>query len=211
MNRRRLAATAVAAFAVTCLALSGCASAAPPASSADAAPRLGEVSPGLPDGEVVGQGMVLGDGEDGAQLCLGPVAESAPPQCAGIPLVGWSWEGLDGFETTGGVKWGSYAVQGTYDGTSFTVTQPPIMLALYDPMAPADPTGGEPGAGAEDDLLAIQEELPDRLGDAYFASYPQDGWLFVDVLWDDGTWQDAADGEFGADTVIIRSALREIG
>jgi len=211
MNRRRLAAAAVTAVAVACLALSGCASAATPASSADDAPRLGEVSPGLPDGEVVGQGMVLGDGADGAQLCLGAVAESAPPQCAGIPLAEWSWDGLDGFETTGGVKWGSYAVQGTYDGTTFTVTQPPIMLALYDPMIPADPTGGEPGAGSEDDLLAIQEELPERLGEAYFGSYPQDGWLFVDVLWDDGTWQDAADGEFGADTVIIRSALRQIG
>lgn len=215
MNRRRFLAAPVAAFAVACLALSGCASAAPAssadqASSADEAPRLGEVSPGLPDGEVVGQGMVLGDGEGGAQLCLGAVAESAPPQCAGIPLVDWTWDGLDGFETTGGVTWGSYAVQGTYDGTSFTVTQPPIMLALYDPMAPADPTGGKPGAGSEADLLAIQEELPERLGEAYVGSYPQDGWLFVDVLWDDGTLQDAADGEFGADTVIVRSALRQI-
>jgi len=209
MNRRRFLAVP-AAFAVACLALSGCASAAAPASSADEAPRLGEVSPGLPDGEVVGQGMVLGDGEDGAELCLGAVAESAPPQCAGIPLVGWSWDGIEGYETSGDVKWGGYAVQGTYDGTSFTVTQPPIMLALYDPMAPADPTGGKPGAGSEADLLAIQEQLPDRLGEAYFSSMPQDGWLFVDVLWDDGTWQDAADGEFGADTVIIRPALREI-
>ncbi len=209
MNRRIVAAPAVLLLAAG-LALTGCASPSPAASSPDEAPRLGEVSPGLPDGPVMGQGTVLEVG-DGAELCLGPVAESAPPQCSGIPLVDWTWDGVEGVEENGGVRWGSFAVQGTYDGKTLTVTQPPIMLALYDPMPLDDPTGGEPGAGAEADLLRIQDELPGRLGDAYFASYPQDGWLFVDVLWDDGTWQDAANGEYGADTVIIRSALREIG
>lgn len=207
MNRRRLAA-AVALGAAACLSLSACASATSPGSAPGSA--LGAVSPGLPSGEVIGQGTVLDDGS-GAELCLGPVAESAPPQCAGIPLEGWSWDGLDGAETSGSSTWGTYAVQGTYDGESFTVTQPPVMLALFDPMAPADPTGGKKGAGTESELLALQEELPERLGDAYFSSYPADGWMWVDVLWDDGTWQDAADGEFGERTVIIRSALREIG
>jgi len=30
------------------------------------------------------------------------------------------------------------------------------------------------------------------------------------VVWDDGTWQDAADEEFGDDVVVIRSALRAL-
>lgn len=210
MNRRRLIAVAVPALVVLGLSLSGCATpSAAPAGSAPGA-TLGEVPPGLPGGDVIAQGTVLDDG-DGAELCLGAVAESAPPQCAGIPLVGWTWDGLDGAETMSGTTWGSYAVQGTYDGDSFSVTEQPVMLALYDPMMTEDPTGGEPGAGEESELLAIQEELPERLGEAYLGSYPQDGWLFVDVTWDDGTWQDAADGEFGADTIIIRSALREVG
>ena len=90
------------------------------------------------------------------------------------------------------------------------MAQAPIMLALYDPMMAEDPTGGKPGNGEEADLVAIQEELPDRLGDAYLSSYPEDGWLWVDVVWDDGTWQDAADAEFGDDVVLIRSALRSL-
>ncbi len=203
MNRHRLVAAALGAVAV--LALSACAT--PAGSAPDAS--LGAVAPGLPTGDVLGQGTVLDDGT-GAELCLGAIAESWPPQCSGIPLEGWNWDDASGSETSGEVTWGAYAVQGTYDGTTFTVTQPPILLALYDPMAPADPTGGEPGEGTEAELLDIQEQLPERLGDAYFASYPDNGWLWVDVLWDDGTWQDAADGEFGENTVIIRSALREV-
>jgi hypothetical protein len=155
-------------------------------------------------------GTVLDTGGD-AELCLGPVAESYPPQCSGIPLEDWTWEGVDGAESSGDVTWGAYALQGTFDGESFTVTQPPVMLALYDPMAPEDPTGGEPGAGDEQTLARIQEELPDRLGSSYLSSYPQDARLWVDVVWDDGTWQDAADREFGEDVVLIRSALRVSG
>ncbi|MGA7147774.1 MAG: hypothetical protein WBX17_04695, partial [Microbacterium sp.] len=100
------------------------------------------------------------------------------------------------------------AVQGTYDGEAFSVTQPPLMLALYDPMMIDDPTGGEPGAGDEATLLEIQEELPDILGEAYLGSYPDNGRLRVDVVWDDGTWQDAADDDYGDDVVIIIPALR---
>lgn len=145
-----------------------------------------------------------------AQLCLGAVAESYPPQCSGIPLSNWTWEGVDGAENAGGTTWGAYAVQGTYDGEEFTVTEPPIMLALYDPMMAEDPTGGEAGEGEEPELLAIQEELPDALHEAYLGSSPENGWLLVDVVWDDGTWQRAADEDYGDDTVIIRSALRPV-
>ena len=150
------------------------------------------------------------DVDGDAELCLGAVAESYPPQCSGIPITNWTWDEVEGSETSGEATWGAYAVQGTYDGDEFTVTTPPIMLALYDPMPLPDPTGGEPGEGDEATLLEIQEELPDILGDAYIGSYPQDGWLFVDVVWDDGTWQDAADDDYGDDTVIIRSALRPV-
>ena len=47
----------------------------------------------------------------------------------------------------------------------------------------------------------------------------EDAWTFdaigdgtsILVLWDDGTWQDAADGEFGADKIVVRSAMTEVG
>ena len=143
------------------------------------------------------------------ELCLGPVAESYPPQCSGLPVQGWTWDGVEGSEISGDSTWGVYAVHGTFDGETFTVTQPPVMLALYDPMMIEDPTGGEPGPTDEATLLGIQEELPSALGLSYLSSSPQDGRLWVDVVWDDGTWQKAADDDYGADVVVIRSALRE--
>jgi hypothetical protein len=208
-QRRHLLALAVAAASV--LSLAGCAtpSLTPAASDAPPGASLGSLSPAPPDGEVVAQGTVM-DVAGAPELCLGAIAESSPPQCSGIPITNWSWDGVEGSETSGDVTWGAYAVQGTYDGEDFTVTQPPIMLALYDPMALPDPTDGQPGAGTEADLLRIQASLPERLDDAYLSSSPENGWLWVDVVWDDGTWQDAADADFGENVVVIRSAIRPV-
>jgi hypothetical protein len=193
-------------LAVAGLAVTACAT--PSASDATPGVSLGSLSPAPPEREVVGVGTVM-DVAGAVELCLGPVAESYPPQCSGVPLEGWTWDAVDGAETSGETTWGAYAVQGTYDGGTLTVTQPPVMLALYDPMMIEDPTGGERGSTDEVTLLRIQEELPSALGDAYLGSAPQDGRLWVDVVWDDGTWQQAADADYGADVVVIRSALRE--
>ncbi|WP_405467822.1 hypothetical protein [Microbacterium sp. Ld4] len=195
------------------LLLTSCATPAAPGSAPDApvGSALGSLWPGPPSGEVVAQGMVLDTG-DSPELCLGAVAESAPTQCSGIPLEGWTWEGVDGAETMSGQTWGSYAVQGTYDGETFTVTQPPVLLALYDPMKPADPTGGKTGSGTAEELQTISDTLPDALAESYLGSYTDDrGWLWVDVVWDDGTFQDAADADFGDGKVVVNSALRAVG
>jgi len=191
--------------------LTACASGADAGAAPDApvGQSLGSLDPGLPEGEVIAEGTVLKDAA-GARLCFA-VMESYPPQCGGLPVAGWTWDGLEGAETANGVTWGAYAVQGTYDGEALTVTQPPILLALYDPMMRDDPTGGVPGDTAESRLLEIQEELPGRLGADLLGSWPQDGRLWVQVVWDDGTWQDAADADFGDDVVVIESWLREVG
>lgn len=115
---------------------------------------LADITPGLPDGEVIAQGTVMDTG-DAIELCLGALLESYPPQCSGIPLTGWDWTGIDGSEHEGDIQWGAYAVQGTYNGTSFT----------------------------------------------------QDGRLWVQVVWDDGSLQDAADARYGDDVVLVQSAL----
>jgi len=200
----------VALGAASVLALAGCATATGQGAS-DAPPgaSLGSLWPAPPEGEVLAQGTVMDVGGD-VELCLGAVAESYPPQCSGIPISNWEWDAVEGSETSGEVTWGAYAVQGTYDGEEFSVTQPPIMLALYDPMPLPDVTNGEPGEGDEAMLLEIQDELPDILGEAYLGSYPDNGRLWIDVVWDDGTWQDAADDDYGDDVVVIRSALRPV-
>ena len=204
-SRLRLRVPIVTAGTIA-LTLTGCATPSP--ASPGGVPSA--TVPAPPVGEVVGQGTVLDDG-DGAELCLGAVMESYPPQCSGIPLVDWSWDAVDGEESASTTTWGTYAVQGTYDGRSFTVTRTPIMLALYDPMAPADPIEGRPGAGTEALFQEIQDEVPTLFGDAALSSHTDDGWLWIDVVWDDGTWQDAMDAAYGDDVVIVRSALQPAG
>lgn len=107
-----------------------------PASGSGAAADAssGEVPQPVPDGEVRTSGlvMVIDDG-DGPELCLGAVAESYPPQCGGPALADFDW-GDAGSEEASGVRWGSYALTGTFDGTTFTVTDA-IPAALYDTMA----------------------------------------------------------------------------
>jgi hypothetical protein len=61
----------------------------------------------------------------GPQLCLGGVMDSYPPQCGGPDIVGWDWEAVEGEEAANGTTWGTYTVVGTWDGTRFTLTEPP--------------------------------------------------------------------------------------
>lgn len=125
------------------------------------------ISVAPPKTEVIGVGTVLDTGRP--ELCLGPVAESAPPQCSGIPLTDWDWARQRGqFERSGEVRWGSFAVTGKYDGKTMRVTKV-ISSALYDP--PADP-------GADKDPFATPCAEPDG------------GWKVVDEsLADDAAMQ----------------------
>ena len=95
---------------------------------------------------------VLDDG-DGAELCLGGVADSLPPQCGGPPLVGWEWADHQGhFESRSGVRWGDFVVTGTLDGTSLT---PSVVVPADEFEEPDD------SAAFEDDSLATPCPEPD--------------------------------------------------
>ncbi len=183
------------------LATTGCAT--------TAAGTPSELVPDPPAGEVVGTGTVLDDGS-GAQLCLGGVAESHPPQCSGLPLAGWDWSARTDAERASGTTWGSYAVQGEFDGTTIAVTAEPVPLALYDALPLPDPTDGVSGTADDATLRTVEERVRDTLGDTVLASGAYDGRLWVTVVWDDGTLQTAADAEFGDDVVVVQSALRPI-
>lgn len=200
-----------AASVLGVVALSACSTgpASSPAPTSTGAPEWHASDVRPPEGRVIGTGTVL-DAAGDAQLCLGAVAESYPPQCTGIPLEGWSWDGVDGSETSGDTTWGTYAVYATYDGTTLTVTDPPIMLALYDPIRPEDPTGGVDGATSEADLTSVQDEVSAALGQDALTVWTERGYVWVQVTWDDGSLQDAVDEEHGDGVVIVTSALREI-
>jgi len=81
-------------------------------------PTSAPVDAGIPpaDGEVASRTLatVLDAGDAGGpELCLGPVAESYPPQCRGIPLRGWDWSQRQGqYDESGGVRWGRFVVRG---------------------------------------------------------------------------------------------------
>jgi hypothetical protein len=114
----------------------------PAASSESTTATSSEAPAPVPDGQVSTDGLVtVLDPGTGPELCLGAVAESYPPQCGGPAVAGFEW-GDVGAERAGGVTWGSYALIGTYDGTTFTVTDA-TPAALYDPAAQPqqDPLG----------------------------------------------------------------------
>lgn len=57
----------------------------------------------------------------GPMLCLAGWADIAPPQCGDVPISPWDWREVEGEERRGGTTWGTYRVEGTFDGVTFTV------------------------------------------------------------------------------------------
>ncbi len=142
------------------------------------------------------------------ELCLGPVAESYPPQCSGIPLRGWDWaEHEHQFERSGDVRWGLFAVTGTFDGTTMTVTGA-VPAAAYDPAGPP----GEPGPTGDAGLAGPQQQEIQRKVEAHpFAGtlsvYATPGGIVAEVIHDDGSLQEQADAAYGSGVVAVRSML----
>ena len=201
-----------AAFAATgLLTLAACAGEAVPGAEVPRTlpPYVAFPQPTLTSDELVGQGTVLQQGDAEPQLCLGPIMESYPPQCSGPTILGWDWSLAQYSETVGSVTWGTYAVFGTWDDTSFTQTQPPIPLSLYSPIGSPDVRQDPANAGTSDadTLQAIQDGLnqPQLL-----TAMPMNGYLWVSVLYDDGTIQKFVDEQYGPNVVIVQSALHTV-
>ncbi len=190
---------------------------APPTSPGEG----GDVVPGGPGepvviaapGEVVGQGTILQmDGQD-AQLCLGPIMESYPPQCSGPVIAPWEWPEDGMYESSNGVTWGAYAVTGTWDGVEFTPTSAPIPLALYDPIRPEPDPRLDPANAGDNPaelLTRAQDELSAWTSAAVLTSYAENGYVWATVYYDDGTLQSYVDEIYGPDVVVIVSALRDL-
>lgn len=148
------------------------------------------------------------------ELCLGPIAESYPPQCSGPAITNWDWSehGQDMFEQQGDIRWGTYLVTGRWDGTSFEVTET-IPGALYDPASPEPTPTPTPATEYTDkELLEIANELTDLLPGAQgaYGGEGTNGHVLVDVIYDDGSLQAWADREYGAGVVLVASALVDV-
>lgn len=144
----------------------------------------------------------------GAELCLGAIAESYPPQCSGPTISGWNWSDHAGtFEKQGRTRWATYAVSGSWDGTVFTVADA-ISGALYDPAAAQptvlpSPSRDHSAAELDDIATAVGADLPGA-GAGYA---DQLGHVLVDVTYDDGTLQDYVDTAYGAGVVVVTGQL----
>ncbi|QIG41614.1 hypothetical protein G5V58_01455 [Nocardioides anomalus] len=160
----------------------------------------------VPDGPVrtVGLATVMDTGSP--ELCLGDVAESYPPQCSGPPLTGWDWGAHHGsYDEQGEVRWGTYALTGTWDGAAFTATDA-VPGALYDPAMPTPtPTPVPTTAYDESELAGIAADL--RGADGVLGASPVEGHVLLDAYYDDGTLQDWADQTYDAGVVVVSSAL----
>lgn len=199
---------------VTSLALGGCGSdgddvASDPGGSGGSGEGRPTAVP-TADGDVRSRNLVTvmdkDTNDDLVELCLGPVAESYPPQCGGPAITNWDWASVDGmFEEEGDVRWGMFAVTGTWDGTAFAQVEA-IPAALYDPMPEEPPVYPEPSRDYTDEELAgFAEELMDLPG--VQGAYGADGHVLVDVIYDDGTYQDYADATYGEGVVVVTGAL----
>jgi hypothetical protein len=181
-------------------------SASPPSAS-------GPPAAAVPDGPVRTRDLATVMDTGSPELCLGPIAESYPPQCGGPALLAWDWGDHEGtYDQQGEIRWGTYALTGTWDGTAFTVTDA-VSGALYDP-AMATPTPTPTAATAYDagELDRIAKELqvaPGVLG--AYGGEGTGGHVLVDVYYDDGTLQDWADETYGAGVVVVTAALVDAG
>src|SRR5688500_15598506 len=156
----------VLALAALLLSLTACGSdsddvAKDPGSSDDSPTAHATPEAPVPAGLVRTRNLATVMDKGSPELCLGPIAESYPPQCGGPGITNWDWSehGQDMFEQQGDIRWGTYLVTGRWDGTSFEVTET-IPGALYD-AAPAEPTPTPTPATeyTDKELLEIANEL----------------------------------------------------
>lgn len=124
-----------------------------------------------------GSGTVLESADHGPELCDGAAA-SLPPQCSGVPLIGWDWAAVDGEQSVEGTTWGEWEVTGTWDGRALTLTETPQRPRQYrDEGGPGlkspcpEPPGGwepvDPGmvnVGAQEAAMRVADQLPDVAG-----------------------------------------------
>lgn len=204
----------VPALCAALLLLAGCGSASTPTggasspSSTIAAPPSSV--PGA-DGPVTGQGTVLQVPDGAPELCLGPVRESFPPQCDGIPLSGWDWDAAgvqdeagEGAERT---RWGTYAVTGAFDGLTLEVTGS-VPLALHDVVAEPSPRPVAPPALSEERWAAVEAAVGALPGVLTVVRESTTGPVHVTVVHDDGSLSEWASDAFGPGAVLVTSALR---
>jgi hypothetical protein len=144
------------------------------------------------------RGVVVSDDGSGPQLCFGGISFGDPPSCSSAAVTGWDWSAVDDVAEQGGQRWGTYALTGTFDGSTFAVTEvsaPPGPEPYEFEIPCPTPEGGwqvlDPTRTSQDDLVHNRME--------------------VQVFHDDGSIQRWADQEYGEGVVVVESILQPAG
>ena len=126
MRKLSLVLTMLLAASAGCAGCAGGAGQRAPAPAASAGPRPGAGPVNLVADGYAGRfriaATVLEDKHHGPQLCLA-VEDSNPPQCDGPDVSGWAWDSVT-HESARRTTWGGYLLTGTFDGRTFTLTEP---------------------------------------------------------------------------------------
>ena len=73
------------------------------------------------------KGVTIIDSGKGPMIAFS-LKTSLPPQGGDVPLANLNWSMVDGEQSMSGTTWGGpYDVTGTWDGHTFTLTQPPVV------------------------------------------------------------------------------------
>ncbi len=154
--------------------------------------------------------MIIDDGDRPPQLCVGGVAQSLPPGCAGIDLEGWDWNAVGDHEQRGSVRWGEFAVSGEYSAVKNTLRVTSASTGGTEPGHTPPPCTEEPGEyGDPSNIERMWTFTEDDLGVRVFSGGddPVCQTARFRVGYDDGSVQSALDAEFGRGAVIVESAL----
>lgn len=117
------------------LALGGCAS------------GVGDRGP-APPGEPYEATVTVIDDGSGANACT-VIMESFPPQCGDpLPILGWDWSQVEGWQQSGDVRWGDYRLTGVVVDGELATTMTPVPRSPETTPLPRD-TGEilQPGHG----------------------------------------------------------------
>lgn len=129
-------------------------SSTPPGSTSGSGPTVYE-----------GNVFVLEEQDRDPAVCFGAVADSLPPQCGGIPIVGWDWSAVEGEESASSTTWGSFHVVGTYDGRTFEMQEAGPPTTERSDRDPVDTPCPEPEGGwmSPDVAKALDRDLVDLI------------------------------------------------
>lgn len=158
---------------------------------------------------------ILQEGDGEPELCLGGVMESLPPQCGGPVVVGLDWEDVADRETASGTTWGTGWVVGTFDGETFTLTEPVASEAPEwahpeedDPAARFPPLCDDPYRGGDESFDASSSAGMDAVNTLVATAEGLDGYATLYVS--DGSTEFNVIISAGHDAEAAHAALREV-